>query len=173
MRPLWERYYSDTDAIAFIVDITSSPAKMDEARKVFHSLKNDEQLAGVPILIFANKMDALNENDKDNTCDEYDNDADEKKTSNSPPTKQHMSIVINDLIRKLNIFPPEQQRQLMMHNLHSMNGFNDDGDKDLGIIDLDASHLIRLCYGSAKTGAGVRDAFEWLILTARDQILRS
>lgn len=140
MQPLWERYYSDTDAVVFVVDITSDTDKINEARDAFHSVKKDPKLAGVPILIFANKVDALNQND-DNA--------------------------MNDFITKLNIFPFERR------HINQTDIDNLDGKKYPGIIGFDGVHLIRFCRGSAKTGAGVKDAFEWLISTAKDQSLHN
>lgn len=165
MRPLWERYYADTDAIVFVVDITSSPSKMDEARKIFHSLKKNEQLAGVPILVFANKVDTFAHYDTPTSTTSEDENSDDNSTNSN----DNISEVVSNLIRRLEIYPPEQQRDLVFNNgeLH----MNDLYKQDYGIIDLDGHHLIRLCYGSARTGAGIRNAIEWLIVTAKSQIL--
>lgn len=140
MQALWERYYADADAVVFVVDVTSNADKINEAREAFHSVKKDEQLAGVPILIFANKVDALSESNE---------------------------IAVNEFVSKLNIFPFEQRYS----NKCDVDDLDD--KKFPGMIGFDGIHLIRLCHGSAKTGAGIKDALEWLISTAKDQSLHS
>lgn len=130
MRLLWERYYADADAVVFVVDVTASEIKMKEACKAFQEMRSDKQLDGVPILIFANKMDVFDE--------------------------QNYVSKVNDLIEMLDIFSSDQQSQY----------------RDNGIIDLEDVNLISLFSGSAKTGEGVHDAFEWLITTATEQMMK-
>ena len=146
MRSLWERYYDDADAVIFVVDVTSSNSKLNEAKEAFHSLKSNEQLAGAPILIFLNKIDVLGEKHCDQDGHEY------------------FYSTVNELIDKLDLFPNEQQRDWMV--------YKDETNND-GLIDLEGDHLIRLCYGSAKTGEGVKNALKWLIATTKDQIAQN
>ena len=73
---------------------------------------------------------------------------------------------MHEFISNLDIFPPEQL-ELMLDEL---NNESITAGRNYGIIGLDGFHLIRLYYGSAKTGAGVKDAFEWLITTAKSQV---
>ncbi len=63
MRPLWERYYADTDAIVYVVDAAeTSFTNLLQSRREFEKMCNNtvikERIAcGLPILIFANKLD--------------------------------------------------------------------------------------------------------------------
>mmetsp|Transcript_25833 Transcript_25833/g.53568 ORF Transcript_25833/g.53568 Transcript_25833/m.53568 type:complete len:576 (-) Transcript_25833:79-1806(-) len=63
MRPLWERYYGDTDAIIYVVDSAeTSFANLLQSRREFEKMCNNTVLkerieCGLPILIFANKLD--------------------------------------------------------------------------------------------------------------------
>lgn len=132
MRGLWERYYADADAVVFVVDVTATESKLKDASGAFQQMRSDEQLNGVPILIFANKMDTFDD-------------------------KKYFVSNVDDLIDILNIFSSSDQQHQY---------------KDNGIIDLDDVDLIRLCSGSAKTGEGIHDAFEWLITTATEQSLK-
>jgi len=59
IRPYWKNYYSNTDAIVYMVD-SADNRRMDEAADELASLMNEEALKGVPLLIFANKQDLLN-----------------------------------------------------------------------------------------------------------------
>lgn len=59
IRPYWKNYYANTDAIIYIVD-SADKRRFDEAAEELTSLLEEEQLAGIPTLIFANKQDLLN-----------------------------------------------------------------------------------------------------------------
>ena len=55
IRPYWKNYYSNTDAIIYMVD-SSDKRRNDEAAEELEGLMEEEQLAGVPTLVFANKQ---------------------------------------------------------------------------------------------------------------------
>jgi ADP-ribosylation factor-like protein 3 len=59
IRPYWKNYYSNTDAIVYMID-SADQRRVDEAAEELTSLLEAEELAGVPLLIFANKQDLLN-----------------------------------------------------------------------------------------------------------------
>jgi len=59
IRPYWKNYYANTDAIVYLVD-SADKRRIDEAAEELTSLLEEEQLAGVPVLVFANKQDLLN-----------------------------------------------------------------------------------------------------------------
>ena len=59
IRPYWKNYYQNTDAIVYMVD-SSDRRRNDEAAEELTSLLEEELLAGVPVLVFANKQDLLN-----------------------------------------------------------------------------------------------------------------
>lgn len=56
IRPLWRHYYTNTNALIFVIDST---AKEDflEIKQEFSRLLSEEELKGIPFLIFANKHD--------------------------------------------------------------------------------------------------------------------
>lgn len=56
MRNLWAHYYDNTDALIFVVD-SNDTERMAEAREALEMVIQDEQMAGVPVMVYANKMD--------------------------------------------------------------------------------------------------------------------
>lgn len=59
IRPYWKNYYQNTDAIVYMVD-SSDRARIDEAAEELSTLLDEELLASVPVLVYANKQDLLN-----------------------------------------------------------------------------------------------------------------
>ena len=55
-RSLWEEYYSDVQAIVFVVD-TTDQIRICVAKDELDSLLAHPEMASAPILLFANKMD--------------------------------------------------------------------------------------------------------------------
>ena len=56
LRGIWEKYYSDAHALLFVVD-ASDAERLDDARAALHSVLQHHDMAGVPVLLFANKQD--------------------------------------------------------------------------------------------------------------------
>lgn len=56
MRSIWEKYYSEANAVIFVVDSTDR-ARLKEAKLAFDSACDHDTLAHVPIVTFANKQD--------------------------------------------------------------------------------------------------------------------
>lgn len=56
MRGVWNHYLADANAVMFVVD-AADPARMDEAARAHAALLEQAELAGVPVLLFANKQD--------------------------------------------------------------------------------------------------------------------
>lgn len=59
IRPYWKNYYANTDALIYVVD-SADRRRVDEAAEELTDLCQQEELAGVPVLILANKQDLLN-----------------------------------------------------------------------------------------------------------------
>merc|ERR1719327_2149683 len=59
IRPYWKNYYTNTDAIVYMVD-SADRTRTDEAADELAQLLEEEALAGVPTLVYANKQDLLN-----------------------------------------------------------------------------------------------------------------
>lgn len=58
LRAIWKQYLQDIAGLVFVVD-SADVNRMDEARSCLHSLVRDPSLAGVPIVVVANKQDLL------------------------------------------------------------------------------------------------------------------
>lgn len=58
IRQHWKNYYDSLDCIIFVVD-SSDRTRISETQEELQSLLEEDKLAGVPILIFANKQDLL------------------------------------------------------------------------------------------------------------------
>jgi len=59
IRPYWKNYYANTDGIVYIID-SKDERRIDEAAEELQGLLEEEQLAGVPVLVLANKQDLEN-----------------------------------------------------------------------------------------------------------------
>jgi len=58
IRNLWCHYYNNTDALIYVIDV-SDKEKLYIAKQEFYNIVNEQQLANIHILIFANKVDVL------------------------------------------------------------------------------------------------------------------
>ena len=56
IRPYWRNYYDNTDALIYVVD-SADEGRMTELKENLQELLTEEQLSGVPLLVFANKQD--------------------------------------------------------------------------------------------------------------------
>mmetsp|Transcript_1621 Transcript_1621/g.3419 ORF Transcript_1621/g.3419 Transcript_1621/m.3419 type:complete len:182 (-) Transcript_1621:68-613(-) len=56
VRELWEEYYSGADAVIFMLD-SADRARFGEAKAELEGMLRVEEMAGVPVLILANKND--------------------------------------------------------------------------------------------------------------------
>tara|TARA_B110001452_G_scaffold69863_1_gene56433 strand:- start:3515 stop:4108 length:594 start_codon:yes stop_codon:yes gene_type:complete len=57
LRAIWEKYFAEAHGLIFVVD-AADPDRFEESRAVLHQLLNHPDLAGIPLLVFANKQDA-------------------------------------------------------------------------------------------------------------------
>ena len=69
IREHWKNYYDKLDCIIFVIDSTDR-MRMDECAGELAGLLEDDKLAGVPLLIYANKQDLVNALDGDEIEDE-------------------------------------------------------------------------------------------------------
>ena len=56
IRPYWRNYYDQTDALVYVVD-SADEMRVQEVKDNLNELLAEELLAGVPLLVFANKQD--------------------------------------------------------------------------------------------------------------------
>ena len=54
IRPYWKNYYENTDGLVFVVD-SSDEERLNECVEELNSLLGEENLAKVPLLVYANK----------------------------------------------------------------------------------------------------------------------
>lgn len=59
IRPYWRSYYPDTKAVIFVIDSTDKE-KLGTAKEELLLILEEEELKGVPVLVFANKQDLPN-----------------------------------------------------------------------------------------------------------------
>merc|ERR1711968_99462 len=59
IRPYWKNYFENTDALIYVVD-SSDRRRLEEASDELQELMEEDKLAGIPILCFANKQDLMN-----------------------------------------------------------------------------------------------------------------
>ena len=55
IRPLWRHYYQEINAIIFVIDSNDRDRK-EEAKHELHTVLSEEELTGVPLLVYANKQ---------------------------------------------------------------------------------------------------------------------
>lgn len=60
IRGLWHHYFQNTDAIIFVVDSADPDRIESEAQEELWKALNDQNLANVPLLVYANKQDLPN-----------------------------------------------------------------------------------------------------------------
>ncbi|XP_050711391.1 ADP-ribosylation factor-like isoform X2 [Eriocheir sinensis] len=56
LRPLWRHYFTNTSALVYVVD-SNDPARLSEAKEELDVMMRDEEIAGCPLLVVANKRD--------------------------------------------------------------------------------------------------------------------
>ncbi|XP_047203217.1 ADP-ribosylation factor 4-like [Girardinichthys multiradiatus] len=56
IRPLWRHYYTNTQGLIYVVDSNDSE-RIKEAAEELHIQLEEDELKGVPVLVFANKQD--------------------------------------------------------------------------------------------------------------------
>jgi ADP-ribosylation factor-like protein 3 len=59
IRPYWRNYFEETDALIYVID-SADRRRIEETGLELSLLLDEEKLAGVPVLIFANKQDLIN-----------------------------------------------------------------------------------------------------------------
>ena len=58
IRPYWRHYFGETDALIYVID-SADAKRLEESNAELQQLLEEEKLAGVPLLIFANKQDLI------------------------------------------------------------------------------------------------------------------
>lgn len=58
IRPYWRNYFEHTDALVYVID-SADRRRITECSQELTTLLTEEKLAGIPLLVFANKQDLL------------------------------------------------------------------------------------------------------------------
>merc|ERR1711924_372037 len=58
IRPYWSNYFEASDALVYVID-SSDKRRLEESGAELTELLQEDKLAGIPLLIFANKQDLL------------------------------------------------------------------------------------------------------------------
>ena len=56
IRPYWKNYFENTDGLVYVVD-SADDVRLNECTEELASLLGEENLAKVPLLVYANKQD--------------------------------------------------------------------------------------------------------------------
>ncbi|XP_952472.1 adp-ribosylation factor, putative [Theileria annulata] len=59
IRPLWKHYYTNSQAVIFVVDCNDRE-RIPDAKDELHKMMNEDELRGAVLLIYANKQDLPN-----------------------------------------------------------------------------------------------------------------
>lgn len=58
IRPYWRHYFENADVLVYVVD-SADKRRLEEAGTELDQLLEEEKLAGVPLLVYANKQDLV------------------------------------------------------------------------------------------------------------------
>lgn len=168
MRPLWERYYRDADAIVYVVNCAdTSLDNLEKSRSEFQQMCQNDVIerhcrAGLPILIFANQIDlayreygeftAVNESNAHTNGIKNSWNADEEDDFVGGPGRLD-SIPLEDET------DANAGRALEFHDLAALFGLHDNENNNIPNLFLFG--------GSAKSGEGVRASMEVLMAHAK------
>ena len=169
MRPLWERYYKDTDAIIYVVNAAEeSFENLAVARSEFDKMVANETLHkriqnGLPVLVFANQLDvAYREYQagleraicEDGRGISWNADEEDKFVGGGSNDQAIDADGSKDEVSK---------RAVNFRDLSDYFRFGE-SSKDNGVS---SKENVFLFGGSARTGEGVRSAMEYLVAHAK------
>ena len=154
MRPLWDRYYAEVDAVIFVVDSrtvggaggSGGISRLQETVESFDAVRRQPMLDGIPLMVFVNKVDRgeggrlVPEDDDGDDHDKHHGDGDENGVDDDRfiPSRVDLDVLSNAF------------------------------DLSSGGSTMGGDDMVAMTAGSARTGEGVRPAFEWLVLKARN-----
>merc|ERR1719401_1951021 len=58
IRPYWSNYFENADALVYVID-SSDSRRLQESGNELTELLQEDKLASIPLLVFANKQDLL------------------------------------------------------------------------------------------------------------------
>lgn len=190
MRPLWERYYRDTDAIIYVIDSSdSSLDNIQQSRNEFIKLCQNDVLKrrlerGLPVMIFANSLDvAYGEYDKAvkkaNEVDQkrqvsWNSDEEDafvggsqQQTSTETNDEDDVSNRALDFCDLLRLFGMASSQVISGNG----NGIHIGIPSKAAQCNGTTRNNMFLFGGSAKSGEGVKCAMEYLVAQAKNHHL--
>lgn len=199
MRPLWERYYQDADAIIYVINSAeTSIAKLRQSRHVFeqmctNDIMNRRVRCGLPVLIFANQLDVAYQeyNDslerananRDVQNQQHQNCVGQRGISwNADEEDNFIGVMKENAVTDRTIMENREgvsKRVVDLEGLALLYGFPKPTPVILEGSTNEHCHLqhssdrgnIFFFGGSAKTGEGVRAAMEYLVTQAKSHHL--
>lgn len=155
MQDIWERYYQDCDAVIFVWKISGE--EQEDGKQQLPKKKN---------------------NDQDNNSDSDDDD-------DRPPLLSFTEqLTMLEQVRKSipddvpfliwgHHFPDDRHVTALNPHLHRRDYHYDEPYSTAALLSYYHNPLMNLYFGSCKSGAGVRQAMEWLIpIAARQKKIR-
>ncbi|KAL7498577.1 hypothetical protein ACHAWT_010112 [Skeletonema menzelii] len=166
MRPLWERYYRDADAIVYVVNCAdTSFDNLEKSRSEFEQLCQNDVIerhcrAGLPIMIFANQIDLAYREYGDAADSVAKNGGANREVSWNADEEDNF---VGGGNKGASPLEDNDTRALEFHDLAALFGLH----KNVSSSSSSTSHHERVLFlfgGSAKSGEGVRASME--VLTA-------
>lgn len=68
LRPFWRNYYEKTDSLIWVVD-ASAIDRLPDCRAELDAVVSDDRLTGAGLLVLVNKIDAIEEGDRQHVLD--------------------------------------------------------------------------------------------------------
>ena len=156
MRPLWDRYYAEVDAVVFVVDArtvggaggSGGISRLQETVDSFDAVRRQPMLEGIPLMVFVNKVDR----GEGGRLVPEDDDGDSHD-------KHHGGGDRNGAVDGDRFLPSRVDLDVLSNAFDLSSGGGGTGVSD---------DMVVMTAGSARTGEGVRSSFEWLVLKARN-----
>mmetsp|Transcript_16311 Transcript_16311/g.25573 ORF Transcript_16311/g.25573 Transcript_16311/m.25573 type:complete len:191 (+) Transcript_16311:17-589(+) len=180
MRPLWERYYRDTDAVIYVVNAAeTSLSDLLSSRREFEQMCQNDALSrrvksGLPILIFANQLDVAYK-EYGASMEKANNEKNGRGISwNADEEGDFVGGTTSLTKNEEDLAGGVSNRVVDFHDLVELFGFppspslgEDSEGHSTDSITSERLGNVFLFGGSAKSGEGVRAAMEYLVAHAK------
>ena len=173
MRPLWDRYYRDTDAVIYVVNAAeTSFSNLLQSRLAFEEMSQHDTLrrrvlCGLPILIFANQLDVAYQeydaslewarNERDGRTISW-NAEEEDDFVGGGPSRQVAKEEDNQAVSR---------RAVDFHDLGALFGLLQNSAASGEASSIASTQAgngnVFMFGGSAKSGEGVKEGLEWVL----------
>jgi ADP-ribosylation factor-like protein 3 len=151
IRPYWRNYFDQTDALVYVID-SADRRRVEETGVELGQLLEEEKLAHVPVLIFANKQDLMNAMGPEEVRCATSNSIEGGCCSLHPSYFVLFCSVL--LLLLLTLGAPTEYKCKRKHHQIS---------EGLNLQALPRSRSWHIQGASAKTGEGLQEGMEWLV----------